>query len=178
MSKEISKYLNQNFSNKGTNETKNDMNYYKLPYIGTFSKSTQKSISELCNKYCKELKIRLSFTPFKIGSLFSLKDKISMEHKSFVVYLFICSGCNARYIGETTKQFMVRVNEHLHTDKGSSINKHLKSNTQCKCDKSNFKIIDQANSKFTLKIKEAIHIEWQKPDLNKQVKHVRLNILV
>ena len=30
-----------------------------------------------------------------------------------------------------------------------------------------FKIIDQANSKFDLKIKEALHIIWRKPNLNK-----------
>ena len=29
-----------------------------------------------------------------------------------------------------------------------------------------FKIIDKANSKFDLKIKEALHINWRKPNLN------------
>ena len=31
-----------------------------------------------------------------------------------------------------------------------------------------FKIIDKANSKFDLKIKEALHINWRKPNLNTQ----------
>ena len=31
-----------------------------------------------------------------------------------------------------------------------------------------FKIIDKANSKFNLKIKEALHINWRKPNLNGQ----------
>ena len=31
-----------------------------------------------------------------------------------------------------------------------------------------FKIIDKANSKFDLKIKEALHINWKKPNLNAQ----------
>ena len=31
-----------------------------------------------------------------------------------------------------------------------------------------FKIIDKANSKFDLKIKEALHINWRKPNLNAQ----------
>ena len=31
-----------------------------------------------------------------------------------------------------------------------------------------FKIIDEANSKFDLKIKEALHIDWRKPNLNAQ----------
>ena len=31
-----------------------------------------------------------------------------------------------------------------------------------------FKIIDNANPKFHLKIKEALHINWKKPNLNAQ----------
>ena len=163
MGKEISKYLNQKFSRKEKNENKKeDLNYYKLPYLGNFSKFTQRGISEITSKYCKDLKIRLSFSPFKIGSLFSLKDQISPEHKSFVVYSFSCPGCNARYIGETTRQLKVRIDEHLNVGKGSVIFDNLKNNAQCKGDKSCFKIIDQANSEFVLKIKEAVHIEWKK----------------
>ena len=29
-------------------------------------------------------------------------------------------------------------------------------------------MIDEANSKFVLKIKEALHINWRKPNLNAQ----------
>ena len=32
------------------------LNYYKLPYIGKFSKECQSKISEMCDKYCKNLK--------------------------------------------------------------------------------------------------------------------------
>ena len=35
-----------------------------------------------------------------------------------------------------------------------------------------FKIIDKANSKFDLKIKEALHINWRKPNLNAQQNHL------
>ena len=48
--------------------------------------------------------------------------------------------------------------------------KHLHSTATC-FDSHNslcFKIIDQANSKFDLKIKEALHINWKKPNLNEQ----------
>ena len=142
-------------------------------------KDTQKRISELCNRYCKDLRLKLTFSLFKTGSLFSAKDQISSEQKSSVVYNFCCPGCNAKYIGETTRQFIVRIDEHLNTDKQSAIYKHLKNNNpNCKADKSNFKIIDQARSEFTLKLKEAMHIEWKKTILNKQVKHVTLTIVV
>ena len=57
---------------------------------------------------------------------------------------------------------------------------HLEENQKCKdlCNKTCFEIIDQANTAFVLKIKEAIHIEWGKPTLNKQIKHVSLNLSI
>ena len=41
-----------------------------------------------------------------------------------------------------------------------------------------FKIIDKANSKFDLKIKEALHINWRKPNLNAQQNHLVLTLSV
>ena len=40
------------------------------------------------------------------------------------------------------------------------------------------KIIDKANSKFNLKTKEALHINWRKPNLNAQQNHLALTILL
>ena len=37
-----------------------------------------------------------------------------------------------------------------------------------------FGIIDKANSKFDLKIKEALHINWRKPNLNAQQNNLTL----
>ena len=39
-----------------------------------------------------------------------------------------------------------------------------------------FKIIDKTNSKFDLKIKEALHINWRKPNLNAQQNHLALTL--
>ena len=39
-----------------------------------------------------------------------------------------------------------------------------------------FKIIDLANSKFDLKIKEALHINRRKPNLNAQQSHLALTL--
>ena len=41
-----------------------------------------------------------------------------------------------------------------------------------------FKIIDKANSKFELKIKEALHINWRKPNLNAQPNHLCITLLL
>ena len=39
-----------------------------------------------------------------------------------------------------------------------------------------FKIIDEANSKFDLKIKEALYINWRKPSINAQQNHLALTL--
>ena len=94
--------------------------------------------------------------------------------------MFSYSGCTASYVGETTRRLGVRVNEHLSTDKKSAILKHLDNNSNCKnlYDDSCFQIIDSARTEFALKLKEAMHIEWKRPLLNKQTKHVTLSITV
>ena len=41
-----------------------------------------------------------------------------------------------------------------------------------------FIIFDFASTVFQLKIKEAQHIQWQQPSLNKQVFHVNLSLFL
>ena len=50
----------------------------------------------------------------------------------------------------------------------------LQSTATCfdSCNSLCFKIIDKANSKFDLKIKEALHINWINPNLNAQQNHL------
>ena len=45
-------------------------------------------------------------------------------------------------------------------------------------DKSCFEVIDSDTSPFRLKIKEAIHTDWVKPNINKQQKLLKMGILV
>ena len=69
-----------------------------------------------------------------------------------------------------------RIEEHIKNDSKSHILKHLYSTATCS-DSNNslcFKIIDKANSKFDLKIKEALHINWRKTNLNAQQNHLAL----
>ena len=52
--------------------------------------------------------------------------------------------------------------------------KHLHNSPQCPtlCSDECFYILDHASTTFQLKIKEAIHIQWEKPTLNHQLHHV------
>ena len=87
---------------------------------------------------------------------------------------------NYCYIGETKRHLPTRIKEHLQTDKKSHILQHLNENPNCRdlCDDSCFTIIDHASSSFRLKLKEALHITWLKPVLNKQKNHVSITISV
>ena len=80
-------------------------------------------------------------------------------------------------VGETTRHFNTCVREHLEMERASHIFKHPESSSACRsaCSRDNSAIIDQASSWFALKIKEALHIVWDKPTLNAQVKHVNLH---
>ena len=153
--------------NADTNST-NSVRYYKLPYVGSFSTYTQKGQMNVIKRYCKpEISIKLVF---KIGSMFSFKDSIPFDLKSSVVYKFECASCKACYIGETSRHLTTRIKEHLKSDKHSHIYKHLQTLDICKqsCNENCFSILDSATSKYSLRIKEGMHIKWQKPELNKQ----------
>ena len=82
------------------------------------------------------MQINIAFSPFKTGDLFSSKDCLPSALKSFVVYKFVCAGCQSCYIGETKRHLPTRINEHLLTDKKSNIFKHLLENAAGKnvCD--------------------------------------------
>ena len=155
--------------------------YYKLPYIGEYSNLVSRRINALIKRLCKkDTKIRIIFTPFKIGNCFSLKDRPLFSLKANVVYRFVCASCNASYVGETSRHLSVRINEHLNTDKSSHIFKHLRANQACKdqCNNNCFSVLDTASSKYQLKIKEGMHIDWLKPSLNKQVYCTKISLLL
>ena len=71
---------------------------------------------------------------------------------------------NSRFIGETSRHFATRVKEHLSTDKNSHVYKHVNGLPNCKrkCSVGCFKIVDSANSRHCLKLKEAIYISRSK----------------
>ena len=50
--------------------------YFKLPYVGRFSRVVQNKMKELVNEHCKGIKVNLVFSPYKIGQCFSPKGPI------------------------------------------------------------------------------------------------------
>ena len=117
-------------------------------------------------RVCKEnFDIKLINNSFKIKICFSYKTPIPDDLKSFLIYKFICDSSSSSYIGETCRHFKTRTENNK-----SHIFKHLHFTASC-FDSYNslcFETIDKANSKCDLKIKETLHINWKKPNLNAQ----------
>ena len=179
----VKQYLNKFFASPLhasaiTNSNEIRTHYYKLPFVGPFSTSVQRRVRNLTQRYCKNLDIKLVFAPYKIKNLFSAKDAISKLSRSRVVYKFSCAGCGACYVGETNRHLATRVREHFTSDKNSHIFQHINGSEACRslCSEDCFSILDTASTSFQLKIKEALHIGWEKPSLNKQVNHVNLTL--
>ena len=147
------------------------MIYFKLPYIGEYSDFVSRKIKILCKQFCKNTEIKMSYSTFKLGDMFSTKSSVPKYLESGVVYYFKCAACNDSYVGETNRYFETRVHEHLYKKtQPTAIFQHLQKNENCrsKCDESCFKVIDRARTKFTLEVKEALHNFWLKPTITKQ----------
>ena len=57
---------------------------------------------------------------------------------------------------------------------------NISQSSECKnlCSFNKFFILDSVLTNLQLKIKEALHIDWERPALNKQLKHVSLTLLL
>ena len=122
--------------------------------------------------------MKLVFSTFKIGNMFGVKNLIPRGLRTCVVYKILCADCIACYVGETSRHLSTRVREHLVSDRTSHIFKHLHNSPQCRtpCSDEYFSILDHPSTTFQLKIKEAIHIQWEQPILNHQLHHVNLKL--
>ena len=122
----ITKYL-QNAINK-TNagsmpvEMSNiETEYFKLPFIGMYSKVTQNKIEKLCKRFCKNAKVKLVFTSDKLHQTFPYKDSYPSVLSSKVVYKFVFASYNASYFGQMQRHPTTRIDEHFGKDKKSHI---------------------------------------------------------
>ena len=133
----------------------------------------QNKIRCLVNRYCKDDDIKLVFTTFNLTNL--LQSKIlfleSSIHVSYTNFLV-----QAVMLATSAKHFSTHVCDDRSSDRSSHIFKHLQSSEPCRnsCSSDCFEIIDSASTKFQLKLKEAIHVNWEKPNLNQQISHINL----
>ena len=119
---QVKTFLDKQFKvDSGTTSKKQKTLHYSLPYIGHFSHVTKKKLRHICERFCKDIDIKIAFLPLKLSSFFSCKDTLSKSLQSYVVYQFACAGCKACYIGETKRHLNTRIEEHLGKYKKSHI---------------------------------------------------------
>ena len=58
--------------------------FYKLPYIGYYSSYTGRKISSIVNKYCKDLNVKIIFSPFKLSLVLRILFPILLNHVLFI----------------------------------------------------------------------------------------------
>ena len=116
------------------------------------------------------------FKSERVGQYFSLKSHTPSFLRSSVIYKFNCSNdLSTEYIGKTIRHLKIRINEHTKPNQrqngDSAIMRHLlECNECCKSDlNENFNILDTGRGDFDLKIKEALYIKYNNPNLNRQI---------
>ena len=102
-----------------------------MPFIGKFPKFRESKFQQLSKQFCKEgANIKIDFSTFKLALLVSTKEKVRCGLMFYIIYKFLCAGCNTDYVGETSRHISSKTHEHLETDKNSNIYLHFrKSNT-------------------------------------------------
>ena len=117
-----------------------------------------------------------SFAPlnYKLGLVRTLVDRVYKINNSWAGFHLEVK----KLIVKTTRHICAHVREHLLSDKSSHVYRHLQSSRAChdSCTAECFTILDSAVSKFQIKIKEAMHIKWENPTLNQQLKHLELSL--
>lgn len=126
-----------------------------LPWAGDV---TSKIASYLRNK----MDVDIGYFPGpKIGSIVcNAKQKLQKPRAG--VYSIQCNSCPAVYIGETERDFMVRIAEHQNDIRRESttspVAAHMIENDH-QLDPNSFKLVVPENRKFFRKFKEALHIK-------------------
>jgi len=144
--------------------------YIVLPYHNNKVDAISSKLTKLVNSTFENLELRVAFqTPNEIGKKFPFKDNIKNKHlRSLVVYQVKCETCNQTYIGKCKRILQHRITEHNNAKKDSAIQTHKKLNPTHTIDANSMEIIDKADNNFKLMLKEMLHINKLKPELNTQ----------
>ena len=136
-------------------EKKEKEPFIVIPYV--------MGVSEELRRVCGKYGVRVTFksgTSLR-GSLTKVKDEVSIITKSNVVYSIACD-CGKCYIGETERTLQKRLKEHKDACIGgmverSAVADHAWSEHH-RIDWNQVQVIDCANKRIELLIKEALHI--------------------
>ena len=124
---------------------------------------------------------------FTISSFFKYKDTLPLMSRSSVIYKYVCSQCEAEYVGVTSRALHMRVAEHrgrsfrtnniLANPSHSSIRAHCEGTCNTPVSSSGFSILDSAPDFVSLRILESLHIFKLNPSIMIQIHLSRFALL-
>ena len=150
-----------------------------LPFAGLNGENLVKKMRNEIRRKSESLKLRVTYTPKKLGSRFIVKDKTKDKHQHNVTYHLSCGNkkCSSNYVGQTKQRTMKRTLDHNSRDKASHVLAHSKKTKHRRVYMENLKILGRGyKSDFKRKISESLFIKELKPDLNKQKDAFKLKL--
>lgn len=135
-----------------------------LPYAAGVSE-------KLCRIY-KKHRVHTAFRPAVTlrNCLVAPKDKPPRDNVCGVVYKISCRDCDSTYIGETSRQLGTRLKEHKKSLTTGTLTSAVSEHSQNKgheIDWDAVRIVEQEPLDFPRKVREALHIRRQKPQMNR-----------
>ena len=153
-------------------------------YLGDVSLQTRTKLRKSFKGILNCCKLQIVFkSQRKLANVFRLKERLTFDLVSGVVYKYTCGRCNSSYYGETDRQLKVRSGEHIgisrltfrkvEPSKVSAIRDHLLNcNNITSFDE--FFILAYGHHKYILEIKESLIIKRERSVLNKNISSAKL----
>jgi hypothetical protein len=176
----IQKFLYEKKNPKTKRDTSYDVPKKKvflvLPYYRG-AEDIKKEITKLVQNSFPQVDFRFAFKSHStLARSFSFKDQVDKNMRSKIVYRINCLDCEKFYVGKTKRQFLQRKIEHkIHEN--SSVYKHMTTENH-RIDWDDMKIIDTARDDRRLLLKEMLHINNLKPQLNVQKSSKLFSLLI
>jgi len=151
-----------------------------LPYKGVKGECLVKSLKKrLSENLPKNVIPRFIVKGKKLGSHFQVKDKISINHGSGIVYGFNAPTLQRNinhYIGETKVRYETRMYQHAYTDTNSKVYQHSQEEHYI-AHPSNFQILAKGYPNWIdRRLCEALFVKDHKPFLNIQKNSHKLEL--
>ena len=129
-----------------------------LPYVG--------NVSNAIARVMRKEGIQVHLKPHNTirSHLVHPKDKIPKDDKAGVVYHLKCNDCESHYIGETERKLRKRIHEHHRSS--SPVGQHTKDTHHTFSEKE-VSVLHQEQDWFRRGVAEAIYIDKERPDLNR-----------
>lgn len=145
-------------------------NFFAVPYVQYVSESFRSALQE---------NVRLAFVrQNSLGRYVrALKDPLSRQTNTDVIYRIDCTNCNASYVGQTGRQLRTRIKEHQQGNQNNAntvIGDHRTVNGH-EFNWDGVRILDVERSWHKRLISEMIHIKKQSLSVNAQSDTVLLD---